>query len=85
MLLLFLLAVCRPFLRQIKLVQTCRVDEMISRPPPWRLFGMLSFDSSRQPAHIGEMFSCQPWSSLLLGHDGYFRKIIYKRIADLCD
>ena len=63
MLLLFLLAVCRPFLRQIKLVQTCRVDEMLSRPRSPHLFGMLSLAHSSQPARIGEMFSCEPLSS----------------------
>ena len=62
MLLLFLLAVCPPFLRHIKLVQTSRVDEMFS-PRTWRLFGMLSLSLFRQPAHIGEMFSCEPWFS----------------------
>ena len=62
MLLLFLLAVCRPFLHHIKLVQTCRVDEMFS-PRTWRLFVMLSVARSRLPADKGEMFSCEPWSS----------------------
>ena len=62
MLLLFLLAVCPPFLHHIKLLRTCRVDEMIS-PRTWRLFGMLSLARFRQPAYIGEMFSCEPWSS----------------------
>ena len=61
MLLLFILAVCRPFLRQIKLVHTYRVSEISAIPRPFRwLLPRMGF---KLP---GEMFSCGLVSNKLI-------------------